>query len=129
MGRIRDYNRDFGTVYVYKIKDVSDIKSASSWIANLQNIPLINVKEIELQDWVYGIEEGNHNQNLPTNSTAKEIYQNSKEYIDAIYVLADYKGKKIRLIINFREEFIIRIGVYKHDIDIVDELEKVLKLN
>ena len=129
MARINIYQKNFGNVYEYRIQDVFDLRSASIWIANLRNIPSINPKNIELVDCVYRMEEGNHSQNIFTNSSSEEIYEKSKKFIDFIHVMADYKEKTIGLSVDLKD-FSVHVILYdKKDNEIIDEIEKVLKLN
>ena len=127
MGRIDFYENPYATVYVYRIQSVYDIKSASIWIANLENIPSINVKKIELTDYTYRMEEGNHSQIISTKSSFEEIYQKSQKFIDFIDVTLEHEGKSIILLVDLRE-FTIRISVSNEDLDIIDEIEEILKI-
>ena len=127
MARIDVVEDPYVTVYEYRIQDVFDLRSASIWVANLQNIPSITVKKIELEDHLYRMEEGNHSQSIPVNSSSEEIFEKSKEFINFIDVDFEYEGKGIILCVDIRD-FTIRISMFTEDIVIIDEIEDILKL-
>ena len=127
MGRIDTYKGRYGTSYIYRVQNLYDLKSASVLVANLENIPSINVEKIKLTDYTYRMEEGNHSQIIPTNSSFEEIYQKSKEYVDFIDVTADYAGKNIDLSIDI-SDFSIGVTLKNEDVGIIGEIEKILKL-